>query len=268
MPPSDPWLTTRMRDYAVLRQAEAELRPAVDEAVRHYLGEVASAVLGELTFTAAADDNNTPPDLNRFPSDSSWVRLVERYVRPVARRIFRRSYQDLASADTEAFSAQASRYTEGIAERLLGFPRRVWERLRARVGDGLRRGQPYPQMRAQVSDLLLPSNFDGQADTLTRTEVHTAVAAGAMAAAVDEQTRTGRAWTKTWISTRDDRVRLTHRAADGQRRPLGAPFLVGGFPMRFPGDPLGPAAEVMNCRCSARYQPVDDATTDALLETP
>jgi hypothetical protein len=55
---------------------------------------------------------------------------------------------------------------------------------------------------------------------------------------------------KQWISTEDARTRPTHVAADKQRTLLSEPFVVGGARLLFPGDPRGPAAEVVQCRCS------------------
>jgi hypothetical protein len=52
-----------------------------------------------------------------------------------------------------------------------------------------------------------------------------------------------------WLSQRDDDVRTTHVAADGQERPPTESFDVGGAALRYPGDPRGPLNEVMNCRC-------------------
>jgi hypothetical protein len=59
-----------------------------------------------------------------------------------------------------------------------------------------------------------------------------------------------------WISRRDDRVRHTHRIADGQERPIGSKYQVGAFRLRFPGDPEvlpAGAAEILNCRCGLLF---------------
>lgn len=54
---------------------------------------------------------------------------------------------------------------------------------------------------------------------------------------------------KQWVAILDDRTRDTHWAADGQAQPLDGMFTVGGVEMAYPGDPRGPAREVINCRC-------------------
>jgi hypothetical protein len=51
-------------------------------------------------------------------------------------------------------------------------------------------------------------------------------------------------------STLDNRTREDHAAADGQRVPVGEPFIVGGESLEFPGDPAGSPEQVINCRCS------------------
>ena len=52
---------------------------------------------------------------------------------------------------------------------------------------------------------------------------------------------------KQWDSTLDGRTRPSHRAVDGEIRELDEKFSNG---LRFPGDPHGKAAEVINCRCA------------------
>lgn len=56
-----------------------------------------------------------------------------------------------------------------------------------------------------------------------------------------------------WLSMRDDKVRDTHREADGQVVRYGDLFDVGGSQMQFPGDDSHGAdvSEIANCRCDA-----------------
>jgi hypothetical protein len=62
--------------------------------------------------------------------------------------------------------------------------------------------------------------------------------------------KTGGGLFKRWLSERDDRVRQSHATVASQPPiPVQAPFMVGGWPMMFPGDPMGPVDEVAGCRC-------------------
>ena len=64
---------------------------------------------------------------------------------------------------------------------------------------------------------------------------------------------------KQWDSTLDGRTRHSHAKVDGEIRELDEKFSNG---LRFPGDPHGAAAEVVNCRCAllqrARWALDDD----------
>lgn len=59
---------------------------------------------------------------------------------------------------------------------------------------------------------------------------------------------------RVWVTRHDERVRETHQEADGQVRPLGHPFLVGGYELPFPSYPLAPPSVVRGCRCWLRYE--------------
>lgn len=62
---------------------------------------------------------------------------------------------------------------------------------------------------------------------------------------------------KEWLSTMDSRIRDSHAAMDGQRKPITEPFVSGdGFKAMYPGD-FGVASEDINCRCVVI--PVDSA---------
>lgn len=54
---------------------------------------------------------------------------------------------------------------------------------------------------------------------------------------------------KRWKTRHDDKVRDTHREADGQTVPLDEAFEVGGYPLMYPGERGAPPALTYNCRC-------------------
>lgn len=58
---------------------------------------------------------------------------------------------------------------------------------------------------------------------------------------------------KQWLSAHDQRTRDSHRVADGQVVAVDDSFIVGTAALDFPGDPTGPAEEVINCRCTMLF---------------
>lgn len=264
----DPWLAARMADRAAVARAEAALYPAIRAAVAGYLDAVTREVLGTLTASAsvAFARDSDPPDLNAFPDDSVWTRLVTDRIRPATRSVFDRAYLALAAL-RDRLEGRSQDHGDGLTHRLTTFPRTVYERLRTAIAEGLARGESPQALRARVAALATLEEWDGQVMTMTRTETMTALNAGAFSAALDEQQRTGTKWTKRWQATHDQRVRHTHKDADGQLRDLTKTFRVGESPLQFPGDPEGAPEEVINCRCSARYGPADDPSLTAAPTT-
>ena len=61
---------------------------------------------------------------------------------------------------------------------------------------------------------------------------------------------------KVWMTELDEKVRLTHTLAEGEKTDIDGLFLVGGSKMRFPKDTMYDPApeEVINCRCTCRYE--------------
>ena len=93
---------------------------------------------------------------------------------------------------------------------------------------------------------------------IARTEGHrvqTTAAVDVMGAAKEK----GADVVKQWDATLDMRTRNSHAQVDGEIRELDKPFSNG---LMFPGDPDGPAAEIVNCRCAilqrARWALDDD----------
>lgn len=61
---------------------------------------------------------------------------------------------------------------------------------------------------------------------------------------------------KIWLTTTDGRERASHGDVNNTKIPLDSLYIVGGIPMRYPGDPNGGADNVINCRCAERYEPI------------
>lgn len=90
-----------------------------------------------------------------------------------------------------------------------------------------------------------------EAVTIVRTELATAANTGSLLGAQ----ATGLRLDKFWIATPGPRTRPSHQQADRQAVDIGDSFTVGGFPARYPADPLLPAGERIRCRCSLGYRP-------------
>lgn len=129
-------------------------------------------------------------------------------------------------------------------------------------GDGADTQASHIQLDRVVS-VIVTDGFSGHVYNLTTLDgyfvsngVYTgntngALNAGWYAGALEQQRQLGGSLMKRWIASRDTHVRPEHREADGQVVPLSSPFVVGGFPMLYPGDKSAPAHLVVNCRCTA-----------------
>lgn len=107
----------------------------------------------------------------------------------------------------------------------------------------------------RILDVTGSAYWPNRAKVIAVTTVHSMANAGAQAAMIMLQARADRQLLKEWVSRDDDHVRETHTklaGADGQRVPVASYFMIGGFPLLFPGDPDAPAQEVVNCRCSMK----------------
>lgn len=56
----------------------------------------------------------------------------------------------------------------------------------------------------------------------------------------------------TWVTMLDDRVREMHQPLHGETISAGGTWNVGGFPLHYPGEPVGPPEVWINCRCTTR----------------
>lgn len=156
-----------------------------------------------------------------------------------------RGYQDM--------DAYVQAHLSSVRNLLVRFPNEVFNMLRQDMQAALSAGDGVQAIAEQIEQTLSRTgseNWPHRAQVVATTEVNGAFNAGWYASAVQTERDLG-PLEKIWVTSHDTHVRDTHRQADGQRRPLLQPFLVGGFPLKYPGDKAGPPDEVINCRCTA-----------------
>jgi len=117
--------------------------------------------------------------------------------------------------------------------------------VRDAVAAGLSRSETIEQIRAGIEEVY-EFAAEGRATRIARTEVIGAANAGS----IETMKKLG-AVAKEWLSSRDDLVRDTHEAMDGQRVKMTEPFISpDGESLQFPGDPSASPGEIINCRCT------------------
>lgn len=101
-------------------------------------------------------------------------------------------------------------------------------------------------------DKVVSSNsfYAWQAERIARTETTTAMNTATEVAAEE----TGIKYKKEWLSAGDGNERPSHMRLNGEQIQKNETFSNG---LRYPGDPLGPASEVINCRCTQLYVPIN-----------
>jgi hypothetical protein len=147
----------------------------------------------------------------------------------------------------------AARHLEEVRNRMVRTPDEVFNYIRTALDEGMNEGEGIPELAERIDQQLLRSNSErrtNRAVVVARTESISAYNGGTNDAFAVIQDETGETFEKVWLATMDHRTRDTHFIADGQRVAFGSPFIVGGFPGMFPGDPELPAQERIQCRCS------------------
>lgn len=114
------------------------------------------------------------------------------------------------------------------------------KRIRREVIKGLTGNKSYSEIAEAFISKSEKIN-KARAKTIARTETHNVIMRenfeGAKAFGFKKH---------QWVTSGDERVRSTHASINGQVREIGKKFSNG---LLFPGDPNGPASEVVNCRC-------------------
>lgn len=113
------------------------------------------------------------------------------------------------------------------------------------ISRGIASSLPYSDIARNISNVSKAPL--SRAKTIARTEGHR-IQQTSTQDAQQAAKKKGADVLKQWDASLDGRTRDSHRQVDGEIRELDEKFSNG---LRFPGDPNGGAAEVVNCRCTS-----------------
>lgn len=233
---------------ALLERLETALATEVQQELNAVAREFARGIDSATELVAAAFSVSSIKKM--------WQRKVPRIMDSL-RRITKRASKVVAEEQGVPAPSQAELDTQlgdyyDATEHLLNA---VGDRMAAEavqtLTEGVNAGESVPQLKRRMKAVF---SKDGtqlgpvRSDRIAQTEATRAFNAGTQAAA-EVITGPDRPLVKQWLTRRDERVRKSHKAANGQIQLLGDPFDVGGSPMQYPGDPSAPADQTVNCRC-------------------
>lgn len=242
---TDPWLPDRIGYLSQAAAAEIAVREQLWAELSGWMVKVSRAVLATVR----------PDPIAVFSQQPAWSEAVNRIVSGTITDTIGTAYTTMLGEDYRFESRpMVVDHLAQVTNRMVRTPDSVFDLVASEVAKGAELGESIPDIASRIDDVLDTTHTDrwpNRATVVARTETMGALNAGrtdAFAAVVEE---TGDEFEQVWLSTIDRRTRATHRVADGQRVPIGQPFIVGGVPLRYPGDPLGPGKEVIQCRCSS-----------------
>lgn len=244
--PADPFDAARLRASAFIRRGEARVGRAWFRSMTRWLDRTRPQVLPE----------GAPPQPQNVDQNRAyWGELMQSEVMPEVADLYTRVRSRVTGVRDESVTdPDAAAYLNEAGNRLVRVPDEVYALIVREIERGQAEAESVPDIATRVRSVLTATGSErwpNRAVVVARTEVMGAVNAGAYAGALrDAAERGDPAPFKVWLATEDTRTRPTHAEADGQRTLLSEPFRVGGAALLFPGDPRGPAQEVIQCRCT------------------
>lgn len=244
------------------RRRVAELEAAATALMTRAMDLILDDVAGRFAaVTASAEDQANLDDLAQI--NTAWGYAVDDVVLPYFGGIFeagaaaageqvaaiRGAGVVIPAGDPALLNHAAVQFLAGTRQRFIPLSAAVTEAARTEVLAGFRAGEGIATIRRRIQ--AATGLARGTAEAIARTEVIAASNMGAQAR-VDLMGADAPRY-RQWLSTMDARTRPTHVRADGQVVPATERFEVGSARLRVPGDPSGPAAEVINCRCTVLF---------------
>ncbi|RMB85616.1 phage portal protein [Streptomyces shenzhenensis] len=175
-----------------------------------------------------------------------WRRKTAETLRPFIERVWRRGGATITGSfdlDEPDVSAALGDRIEELAGQVTATTEQV---LRSQLlAHGVAEGESVPELRARIQRVFANLS-DYRATMIARTETVGGYSQASFLAALDAG-----ATTKTWLATKDQRTRETHRQENGNTAAMNKRFTL--TKSRWPADPTAPAAQSIQCRCALTY---------------
>ena len=133
--------------------------------------------------------------------------------------------------------------------------------INSQILQGILQGESIPKIAGRLQNV---TNMNEAAAIRNARTMTTAAENGGRFDAMKEAEEKGIVYEKQWLATADDRTRETHAAIDGESVPLDDTF---SNDLEYPGDPMGDASEVYNCRCTMVRNLIGFRKADGSVET-
>lgn len=243
---ADPWLPDRLARDARIAAAERDVYRSLWAELSAWIVSVRRAV---------SPSPALPPEpMAVWAFVPAWEELVGRFVSGPILDVMGLAFRTIFGDDYEWDARPGvAAHLAAVTNRMVRTPDMVFNLIATAVAEAAGLGEGIPKIAERVRRVLSTTETEqwpNRAVVVARTETLGALNAGRHEAFNAAAEDLGGEFERLWLATDDSRTRPTHRAADMQRVPVGTPFTVGQASLAFPGDPSGPAHEVIQCRCT------------------
>lgn len=177
-----------------------------------------------------------------FNKEAEKRKLI-RTISPVLKQVLTEEGQATAERFDNDFSvtSKVDYFIQNRANNMAGdVTDTTFKNIKEEVQEGYAQGESSQQIGKRITDRYEQIKT-GRAENIARTETHTATTKGNL-----EGYKQSGVEKKTWVAVLDSRTRANHRLMDGETVGISQTFPNG---LKYPGDPSGSAAQVVNCRC-------------------
>lgn len=252
----DPWLPARLA-------ADVEITDAEHAVYQQYWAALSSWLVA--VHRAVLRGGGRPDATAVYSTAPAWAQAMADFTGGVIRQVMGRAYETLLGRDYRYDSRPAvASHLADVLNRMVRTTDEVFDLVAGQISLGAGLGESIPELAERVDGVLSATGTErwpNRAVVVARTETIGALNAGradAFTAVAEDLGDADGPWEQMWLATTDSRTRRSHRDADGQRVPVGTPFQVGSAELRYPGDPRGPAKEVIQCRCTTLLVRADE----------